>query len=149
MAKSLQLKCAIWACLSLTWSAMAYAAEVSFADGLESIPPKAMACVLVLAIVGGVAGTLAKLARPDVVVRNLSLEIVKDILASVVAGMLAFFFAGWLRSFDFWATAIAITLAGYGGSKVLDVALGEGLMPWLRNFMQRVLNTAPPTEGPK
>lgn len=148
MAKSSQLKYAIWAYLMLTWSAMAYAAENPFVDGLDSIPQKAIAYVFGLAIIGGAAGTLAKLARPDVVVPNLPLEIVKDIMASLVAGMLAFFVTSWIDKFDFWLTAIAITMAGYGGSKVLDFALVEGFMPWLRDLLRRVFNLpAPPKDG--
>lgn len=147
MAKSLQLKYAIWAYLFLTWSTMAYAADNRFVDGIEAIPHKAFAYVLGLAIIGGAAGTLTKLSRPDVVVRSLPLEISKDIMASLVAGLLAFFASSWVDKFDFWLTAIAITLAGYGGSKVLDAALVEGAMPWLRDFMRRVFNVTPPKDG--
>lgn len=149
MAKSLQqLKYAIWAYLSLTWSAMAYAAENRLVDGIESIPPRAIAYVLGLAIIGGAAGTLTKLSRPDTAVRNLPLEIIKDILASIVAGLLAFFFTSWADKFDFWLMAILITLAGYGGSKVLDIMLIDGAMPWFQNFLRRVFNVAPPKDDP-
>lgn len=148
MAKSYQLKYAIWAYLLMTWSALAYAAESPFVTGIDAIPQKAFAYVFGLAIIGGAAGTLAKLARPDVVVRNLPLEIAKDIVASLVAGMLAFFITSWLDNFDFWLTAIAITMAGYGGSKVLDFALVEGFMPWLRDLLRRVFNLpTPPKDG--
>lgn len=140
MAKSYQLKYAIWAYLMLTWSAMAYAADSPFVDGLDAIPQKAIAYVFGLAIIGGAAGTLTKLSRPDTVVRNLPLEICKDIVASLVAGMLAFFVTSWINKFDFWFAAIAITLAGYGGSKVLDFALVEGFMPWARDLLRRVFN---------
>lgn len=147
MAKSLQLKYAIWAYLSLAWSAMAYAADNKFVDGLDAIPAKAAAYVFGLAIIGGAASTLAKLSRPDVVVRNLPLEIVKDIMASAVAGMLSFFIANAIDKLDFWAMAACITIAGYGGSKLLDFALVEGAMPWLRDFMRRVFNITPPKDG--
>lgn len=151
MAKSLQLKYAVWAYLLLNWSAMAYAAESPFVTGMDAIPQKAFVYVLGLAIIGGAAGTLTKLCNPDIVVRHLPLEITKDIFASVVAGLLAFFAASWTNKLDFWATAIAITVAGYGGSKVLDIALGEGLLPWVRDFLRRLTTAAPtpPTEGPK
>lgn len=147
MAKSLQLKYAIWAYLSLTWSAMAYAAENPFVAGIDSIPHKAVAYVFGLAMIGGAAGTLSKLAKPETVVRNLPLEICKDILASIVAGLLAFFLTSGLDSVAWWATAAAVTITGYGGSKVLDFALVEGVMPWLKNFMHRVFNTTPPKDG--
>lgn len=148
MAKSLQLKYAIWAYLLLTWSAFAYAAENPFVAGIESIPPRAVAYVLGLAMIGGAAGTLAKLSRPDTIVRSLPLEIFKDILASLVAGLLVFFLASWADRLDFWLVAALVTMAGYGGSKVLDTALGEGLMPWMRSLMQRVLNVQPPKDAP-
>lgn len=147
MAKSLQLKYAIWAYLFMAWSTMAYAADNRFVDGLESIPHKAFAYVIGLAILGGAAGTLNKLSRPDTSVRNLPLEIIKDTFASVVAGLLAFFAAGWVDKFDFWLTAIVITLAGYGGSKVLDAALVDGVMPWVKDLARRVFNIPPPKDG--
>lgn len=148
MAKSLQLKYAIWCCLILNWGAVAYAAENPLVQGIESIPLKAFGYVLALSIVGGTAGTLTKLARPDLIVRNLPLEITKDMLASIVIGMLVFFFTSWWDSINFWLQAAMITIAGYSGSKGLDMLLIDGAMPWFRQFMQRVLNTAPPPNGP-
>lgn len=148
MAKSLQLKYAIWACLFLNWGAVAYAAENPLVEGLESIPIKALGYVLALSIVGGTAGTLTKIARPDVLVRNLPLEITKDMLASVVAGLLVFFVTMWWEGVNFWLQAALVTMAGYGGSKVLDMMLIDGAMPWFRQFMQRVFNVTPPKDGP-
>lgn len=149
MAKSLQLNYAIRAYLLLTWSAMAYAAESPLVVGIEAIPPRALVYVFGLAIIGGAAGTLTKLSRPDVVVRSLPLEICKDILASIVAGMMSFFIASWFNKLDFWAMAASITMAGYGGSKLLDFALVEGVMPMLRDFFRRVFNVASPATPPK
>ncbi len=147
MAKSLQLKYAIWSYLLLNWSVVAYAAENTMVAGIESIPAKAIIYVLSLSIVGGAAGTLTKLARPDVAVRNLPLEITKDIFASIVAGMLAYFFTNWKSAgglaMDFWLQAALVTIAGYGGSKILDVALVDGAMPWLKSFVARVLGVTP------
>lgn len=137
MAKSLQLRYAIWAYLLLNWSVVAYAAENSLADGIEAIPLKALAYVFVLSVVGGAAGTLTKLARPDAQVRNLSLEIAKDVLTSIVAGMLAFFITMWWKDVNYWLQAGLVTMAGYGGSKVLDVALAEGFLPWLQRAFGR------------
>lgn len=148
MAKSLQLKYAIWACLILNWGAVAYAAENPLVEGLESIPLKALGYVLALSIIGGTAGTLTKLARPDVMVRNLPLEITKDMLASIVAGLLVFFVTMWWEGVNFWLQAALVTMAGYGGSKVLDMMLIDGAMPWFRQFMQRVFNITPPKDGP-
>lgn len=149
MAKSLQLKYAIQAYLIINWClfSTAYAAESPFVIGIEAIPAKAFLYVLALSIVGGAAGTLTKLSRPDIIVRNLPLEITKDIFASVVAGMLVFFFTSWWETVSFWLQSALITLAGYGGSKVLDMMLIDGAMPWFREFMQRVLNIKP-KDGP-
>lgn len=143
MAKSLQLKYAIWACLFLNWGAVAYAAENPLVEGLESIPIKALGYVLALSIVGGTAGTLTKIARPDLIVRNLPLEITKDMVASIVAGLLAFFGTMWWEGVNFWLQAALVTMAGYGGSRVLDMMLIDGAMPWFKSFMQRVFNITP------
>lgn len=150
MAKSLQLKYAIWACLILNWGAVAYAAENPLVAGIESIPLKAVGYVLALSIIGGTAGTLTKLARPDLMVRNLPLEITKDMLASIVMGLLAFFLSSWFKDVNFWLQAAMITMAGYSGSKGLDMLLIDGAMPWFQDFMRRVLNTqpVPPKDGP-
>lgn len=148
MAKSLQLKYAIWAYLIFNWGAVAYAAESPLVAGLESIPIKALGYVLALSVIGGTAGTLTKIARPDIAIGNLPLEITKDMSASIVAGVLAFFFTSWFKEgFNFWLQAALVTMAGYGGSKVLDVMLIDGALPGLREFMQRVLNIKP-KDGP-
>lgn len=152
MAKSKQLKYAIWLYLLLNWGAVAYAAENSMIEGIESIPAKAIMYVLCLAVVGGAAGTLTKLAKPDTVVRNLPLEIVKDLFASVVAGMLAYFFTNYKSaggaSMDFWLQAAIVTIAGYGGSKFLDLVLIDGIGPWLKALMQRMLGVTPKEGSP-
>lgn len=134
MAKSYQLKYAALIYLGVFWCAVAYAAENPLVEGIEAIPGKAVLYVLALSIVGGAAGTLTKLARPDIVVHNLALEIAKDVLTSIVAGLLAFFFTSWSNSISFWPQAILITMAGYGGSKVLDMALADGFIPWFQRM---------------
>jgi hypothetical protein len=144
VAKSLQLKKAIWAYLLINWSVLAYAADnSSLVNGIEAIPLKAFLYVFALSVVGGAAGTLTKLTRTDIVVRNLTLEIAKDILASLVAGLLVFFFSSWWSNVNFWLQAGLVTLAGYGGSKVLDTALADGLGPWLN----RVFGKLPEKNG--
>lgn len=149
MAKSVQLKWAIWVYLSLTWISVAYAAENPLVAGIEAIPLKAVLYVFALSIVGGAAGTLTKLARPDIVVRNLPLEISKDVLTSLVAGLLAFFFTSWWDGFSFWPQAIAITVAGYGGSRILDMLLADGALPWLTTLLGRLSGRQPPTVPPR
>jgi hypothetical protein len=64
-------------------------------------------------------------------------------IASVVAGMLVFFFTSWWDAINFWLQAALITIAGYGGSKTLDTLFADGAVPWFKNFMQRVFNVAP------
>lgn len=143
MAKSVQLKWAIWIYLLLNWTAVAYASESPFVAGIETIPVKAVAYVFGLAIIGGAAGTLTKLSRPDIVVRNLPLEITKDIVASLAAGLLVFFFTSWWDNINFWLQAAFVTMAGYGGSKVLDLALADGFLPWLQRAFGRNVDAAP------
>lgn len=146
MAKSLQLKIALVLHLLLTWSAFAYAAEEnSFVAGMESIPLKAIGLVLFISVVGGSASTLTKIARPDVVVRSLILEIVKDFVCSIAAGLLVFLFTSWW-TWNFWGQATMILLAGYGGSKVLDFSLTEGFFPALGRALGRT--TVPPVAVP-
>lgn len=148
MAKSFyQLKTAALAYLGIFWCTFVYAAENPLVAGLESIPAKAMVYVLVLSVVGGAAGTLTKLTRPDVVVRNLSLEIAKDTFMSILAGVIIFFFTSWQPWITFWPQAILITLAGYGGSKVIDMLFTDGAFPALRAFVQRVFNVTPTKDG--
>jgi len=146
VAKSLQLKIAILLHLLLTWCTFAYAAEEnSFVAGLESIPLKAIGLVLFISVVGGSASTLTKIARPDVVVRSLALEISKDMVCSIAAGMLLFLFTSWW-TWNFWGQATMILLAGYGGSKVLDFSLAEGFFPALSRALGR--SAAPPPVVP-
>lgn len=147
MAKSVQLKWTIWCYLILTWSAVCYAAEArSLTEGLSSIPARDVGVVLVLSIVGGVAGTLVKLTKRDVIVANLPLEIAKDMMASLVVGLLTFFFTSWWDGVSYWLQAGLIMLAGYGGSKVLDMLLDEGGIPWLRSLFSRLFGRH--TEAP-
>jgi hypothetical protein len=151
VAKSVQLKWAIWCYLFVTWSAVCYAAEsTALSQGLSSIPVRDVGVVLVLSVVGGIAGTLVKLTKRDTVVKHLSLEIAKDFMASLVVGLLTFFFTSWWEGVSYWLQAGLIMLAGYGGSKVLDLLLDEGGIPWLRAFMGRLFGKPmdPPVVAP-
>lgn len=143
MAKFVQLKIAVVLHLLITWSALAHAADASaFVSGIESIPIEALGYVGGIAFASGSAATLIKVARPDVMVRNLFLEVFKDLVSSVVAGMLVFFFTSWLGT-SMWPQLGLILLAGFGGTKVLDVALADGLFPWLSRAMGRLPEAAP------
>lgn len=137
MAKSVQLKIAFWIYLCAFWGAAAYAAETDLAKGIESIPFQSIKYVLIFSLIGGAAGTLNKIANPEVIIPRVWLEVVKDMVASLVVGMVIFFLVSWTQ-LAFWLQAIFITLGGVGGSKALDQALINGLYPWLGRAFGRV-----------
>lgn len=141
MAKSMQLRTAFWCYLMVFWSAAAYAAENSFAAGMESIPFQSIKYVLFLAAIGGAAGTLNKVSNPDLQVRSIWLEIIKDIFASLVVGLIIFFFTSW-TTLNFWIQAGLITIGGFGGTKTLDHALVNGLFPWIGRIFGKVSKDA-------
>jgi hypothetical protein len=127
MRDRLQLKKLAWGWLMTFWAASAWAAQATFAGDMANIPPAALAVTVLLAIIGGAAFTAQKMADPATVVKSVSLEIIKDILASIVAGLLTFFIGSWL-GFTTVLQAACITLAGYGGSRVLERYLNTALM---------------------
>lgn len=115
-----------WVWLALVWPPSAWAATVTFGDDLSSIPLAAVTLCLFLSFIGGLASTLQKLAADVAPVRSIGLEIAKDLVVSLVAGLLAFFASEWMN-FQAVLEAGVITLAGYGGSRVLDRALDRAL----------------------
>lgn len=125
--------------MSIVWSSVAFAAETDLAKGIESIPFQSIKYVLIFSAIGGAAGTLNKIANPNNNVRSVWLEVLKDMVCSLAAGMLVFFFVS-STPLSFWLQAAFITLAGVGGSRVLDQGLDNGLFPWLGRFFGR----APP-----
>lgn len=137
MAKSLQLKTAIWAWLLVFWCSVAYAAETDLAKGLESIPFGAIKYVLIFSFIGGAVGTLNKITNPAVNVKRVWLEVLKDMLSSLLAGMLVFFFTSW-SPISFWIQAALITLAGVGGSRVTDRMIEGGFFAWIDRVFGKV-----------
>jgi hypothetical protein len=137
VAKSLQLKTAIWLWAMVLWGSAAYAAETDLAKGLEAIPFAAIKYVLIFSFIGGVVGTLNKITNPNIVVQRVWLEVLKDLMSSLLAGMLAFFFTSWMP-ISFWIQAALITLAGVGGSKILDRMLEGGMFPWIDRLFGRI-----------
>jgi ABC-type uncharacterized transport system permease subunit len=117
--------------LALTWSAAAYAAthaQVAFGSDLARIPMLAYVITIVLSGIGGAASTLQKLSRAADLSRW-QLEVVKDTVSAIVAGLLVFFLC---ESFE-WDSAreaFAITIAGYGNSKLIDLMF--------RNFVKQL-----------
>lgn len=126
MRHSLQLKQLCWAWLVCFWTASAWAAQATFVGDLAALPPAAIAVSALLAIIGGAAYTAQKMADPAITVKSVPLTIISDILASVVAGLLTFFISSW-AGFPAVLQAACITLAGYGGSRVLERYLVAGM----------------------
>lgn len=117
------------------WSVAAYAAQVTFAGDITSIPPAAFAISALLSIIGGAAYTAQKVANPDASIRSIPAEIIKDILTSIVVGLLIFFLGSYMQ----WASVVQaglITLGGYGGSRVLEPALGA-FIRWINRFGEK------------
>jgi hypothetical protein len=116
-----------WAVLLfLTWSATVYAAthgEVAFGRDLASIPVAAFLITAILSGIGGAASTLQRLSSaPDL--SRWKLEVAKDLVCAIVAGLVTFFFCE-SQAWSSAAEAGAITVAGYGSSKVLDLFLSR------------------------
>jgi hypothetical protein len=108
------------------WSVTAYAAthsDVAFGADLASIPVIAYMITVILSGIGGAAFTLQRLsAAPDL--SRWKLEVSKDLVCGVAAGLVTFFFCEAMH----WSStseAGAITVAGYGSSKVLDLFLNR------------------------
>lgn len=102
-----------------------YAQEVSnFGGNLESIPIKSLVYVGVLAFLGGLASTLQKFSNPNIQVYKVWVEIMKDLVISIVAGILAFFLAEQAKS-PVMLEASLITVSGWAGSKYLDALAGR------------------------
>lgn len=108
-----------WTVLGLTWMTAAYAAEITFHTEILKLPPAALWLTAVLALVGGLASTLRKLSDPNTVVKSVPLEIAKDLMASLVAGLLSFFL-GQSQGLSALLQAGLITLSGYSGSRAID-----------------------------
>lgn len=122
MLSRLQLKNLFCGWLAAFWSVAAFAAQTRFVSDLTSIPPDAVAISIILSLIGGAAYSAQKIASPDTVIKSIPLEIIKDVLTSIVVGLLIFFLGTYLE----WATVVQaglITLGGYGGSRVLEPAL--------------------------
>lgn len=126
MRDVLQLKKIGWVWLMTMWSASAWAAQVTFVTDLSAIPLGAVAIAALISLIGGAAATLARIANPDALIKNLLLEVLRDILASLVVGMVTFFACAW-REVSPLLAAGGIFIAGYGGSRVLDRYLSVGL----------------------
>lgn len=129
MPTSIQLKSIVSLWLLLFWAVAACAAQTTFVGDMSDIPPAAVAISILLAIIGGAAYTASKIASVNVVVKSVPLEVLKDVLTSIVVGLLIFFLGSYLE----WPSVVQaglITLGGYGGSRVLEPALAA-FIAWI------------------
>lgn len=126
MRNALQLRNCFFIWLLAFWSVCAYGAEPNFAANMGSIPLGAVIWCILLSFIGGIAFTANKISRPNIVIKNSAIEVTKDILMSLVAGLITFFVSSQF-GVAYWLQAALITISGYGGSKVLDKYLSKGL----------------------
>jgi len=120
----------VWLAISFCWTACAYAAAPNLAPpSLTDIPVRALAAAVFLALIGGAARTAQKLANPQIVVSSIPMLILADVLTSVAVGSATYFLVAW-RAFDPLLQAFAITVAGWGGSTVLENYVGA----WARRI---------------
>lgn len=142
MAKSVQLNRVLWAYILFCWAGITYASELSFAEGLESIPLKAFGYVAVLSILGGMAATLPKVINPSIIISNLWGEILKDVVFSLLAGIIVFFIAIWWE-WPWPQTCLAVLLSGAGNAKFLDMVINKGFLPRVEQALGRNTTQAP------
>jgi hypothetical protein len=141
VGKSIQLKLAALVHLFATCIVVAYAADAKeIASGIESIPLGSIRWVAGVSFCFGSVATIIKVAKRDVAVRNLPLEIAKDLVSSVAAGVLVFAFTSMI-GLSMWPQFILIMMAGFGGTQVLDIALAKGFFPWLNGVLGRISGT--------
>lgn len=126
MPDSKQLLKFCWALLFLCFSTSALAAQTVFVTDLSVIPLKAVALAVVIAVVGGIGSTLAKISSPKVKIDNMRLVVMSDMALSLVAGLGAYFACAAYEVPPFKA-ALAILFAGFGNARVLASAMGIGI----------------------
>jgi hypothetical protein len=143
-----QLKTLVTSFLLMFWSVAAYAAQATFVGDLRSIPPAAVAISVLLSLIGGAAHTAAKIAAPDVVIKNVLAEVIKDVLTAIVVGFITFCIGSYME----WPAVVQaalITLAGYGGSRVLEPMLAWMLAKGAKVFGAEAPALPSPTDEPK
>lgn len=146
MRNYLYLKHLLWMHMAVLWSASAWAAQDNMPHDLTSIPLGAVIVALGLAFIGGLASTTQKIAKPGEPISNIPQEIFKDIVNSLVAGLLAFFIGAW-HGLPPFGQAVFITVAGYGGSLFLDQALSS-VLDWIKVRLSGVAAVPPPPSPP-
>lgn len=134
MAQKTQLNHVLWVYLLFCWAGIAYAADLSFAEGIESVPLKALGYVAVLSILGGMAATLPKIINPAFIISNVWGEILKDTVFSLLAGIILFLVAVWWE-WPWPQTCLAIILGGAGNAKFIDMVLNNGFFPRVAHML--------------
>lgn len=104
----------------LGWSATTFATELAPPD-LVALPWASIAVATIISIWGGMAATLGRIARAEEKI-YLPVIIAKDVLVSTIIGVIVYSLGAW-REWNVWELAIVLLLAGYGGSRVLDMLL--------------------------
>ena len=111
--------------LAFTWlllvAKLAHGQTVSIAHGLASIPPANILVAVGLAGVGGLAWTSQKEAKAEGENKKLLLTVVSDLLVSIVAGLSVYFMLTTVTD-SIMIQSAGITIAGYGGTRVLEPA---------------------------
>lgn len=144
MAKSaIELRQVIWLYFLICWAPFSYATELSFAEGIETIPFKAIAYVFILSILGGMAATLPKMLNPAVIIKNLPLEVIKDAVCSFVAGLIVFLVAIW-QQWPWSLTCLLVLLGGAGNAKFIDLVLNNGFFPRVAQVFGKMPDPVPP-----
>lgn len=147
VARNVQLKQVLWAYLLCCWASVAYATEITFADGINSLTLNVVGHVLVLSLLGGMASTLPKIVNPAVSIKSIPLEVFKDTVCSLVAGLIIFFIAVELQWSWAW-TCLALILAGAGNAKFIDLVLNNGFFPRVAHFFGKMPDPSPPMPAP-
>ncbi|AJD82928.1 hypothetical protein PJWF_00034 [Achromobacter phage JWF] len=111
----------------VTFTAAVQAQGIGYRIGadLASIPFSAYVIVVMLSGVGGFVSTLIRLSNEsDEKLARWKLFALRDMASSLLAGIVVFF---WAESsqWDSARAAIMITLAGFGGTKVLDILMDK------------------------
>ena len=113
---------AVHAGLLAGWSAAVYAQQTTFGADIASIPIQALAYVVALSLIGGLAPALRRIKRSDCHRRALTAGVAQDLVTSVVAGLLAFFVTE-SAGIQSMAKAATITGAGWGGARFMHRVL--------------------------
>ena len=148
MAKSVQLKWPIFFTFFAVWCSVAYAAETDLAKGIESIPLGAIKYTVIFSLIGAAANTLNKITKPDLQIKRVWLEVLKDLFCGLAAGMLVFLMVSWTPT-PFTVQAALITLGGAAGSRFIDRGVEDGLFGWLGDLFNRLRGTPPAPPAPR